>query len=84
MSDSPVGLDGSTLVVLRDASTGFRTRFEIVRCGRLSYDGETLRLKNDSGATVWTLPDELPTGICNVTPANRIPECDGYDLFLIE
>ena len=84
MPESPVRLDGNTLVVLRDKSTSFRTAFEIVRSGRLCYDGETLRLKNESGTTVWTLPDEIPPGICNVTPENRIPECAGYDFFLLE
>ena len=84
MPESPIMLDGCTLVVLRDRSTGFRTRFEIVRSGRLSYDGTTLRLKNESGTTVWTLPDEVPDGICTVTRENQIPECHGYQLFMFE
>jgi hypothetical protein len=74
----PVHLDGRTLVILRQSSRGFLP----IASGELSYDGETLLLIV-FGRTRAITSDKL-AAIKNVTESNKIRECQGFDLFLIE
>jgi hypothetical protein len=74
----PSEVDGSSLVVLRQTRLGF----EIVESGILCYDGETLRLETVPNG--WRIIDDAEcSNYRYVGPENRIPECQGFDLFVI-
>ena len=74
---NPVGVDGRTLVVIRQTPLGF----EAVESGWLSYDGSQLTLRLNSGERIITV-DEL-NEMKLVAPSSRIPACDGFDFFRI-
>jgi hypothetical protein len=57
--------------------------FDIVAEGRLAHDGDMLRLKGAVQASDRIITDDEVAGIKLVTPENRIPQCRGYELFLI-
>jgi hypothetical protein len=74
----PSEIDGCSLVVLRPTALGF----EIIESGILSYDGEALRLETLPNG--WRLIDDAESNEFRyVGPENRIPECQGFDLFVI-
>jgi hypothetical protein len=73
----PAHIDGDTLVVLLHC----RWRFQIIASGRLSYDGETLTLVGNGSKRVVT--DAEIGELQPVTENCRIPECVGFDFFLL-
>ena len=77
----PAHLDGRRLVVLRPRG-GLLDRYDVVAAGRLSHDGEALRLVESESSTVLISDADLGS-VKPVTAANRIPECRGFDFFLI-
>jgi hypothetical protein len=75
--NSPAHLDGCTIVVLRAQGWSFR----IVESGRLSFDGQVLTLVGDGGERSFS--DTEAEALILVTTENQIPECQGFDFFLI-
>jgi hypothetical protein len=73
----PAHIDGKMVVFLRREWRGFR----IIESGRLSHDGKTLTLIGRDIERPFTEAEMDLLMI--VSPENRIPECDGYDLFSI-
>ena len=73
----PTHLDGRTIVILSDQSIGYR----ILESGQLSYDGNTLSLMTDESERPFL--DHEAEALLLVNPENRIPQCQGFDLFLI-
>jgi hypothetical protein len=73
----PAHIDGRTVVVLRPVGRGYR----VVESGRLRFDGDTLLLygKEFQRPSSEAEMDSLKF----VAAGNRIPECQGFDLFLI-
>jgi len=73
----PAHIDGRTLVILKQAPRGFRP----ITSGVLSHDGRTLSLIGN-GAEIPITDEEL-AAIQPVSSNCRIPECRGFDFFLI-
>jgi hypothetical protein len=78
----PAHVDGRTLVILRRHSGPFGLKFSVKACGRLEFDGERLALVGPETQRVMT-DDELAS-LMIVRLDTAIPECRGFDLFLIE
>ncbi len=76
----PHTLDGRTLIVLRQRATGFET----VCSGRLSFDGEALSVADAHDRELMVLTDTQLLQIKHVVEGNRIPQCAGYDFFIVE
>lgn len=77
----PVEIDGCTLVILRRNPSRWGRPFSVVAGGLLSYDGDTLTMEND-GVRQPISDDEL-ADIMDVHADTMIPECRGFDRFLI-
>jgi hypothetical protein len=73
----PPHIDGRTVVVLSQGRWGFRA----LESGLLSYDVQTLSLGGGESRRVL-LDGELQS-LTPVAPGNRIPECRGFDFYLI-
>jgi hypothetical protein len=73
----PAHIDGRSLVVLRQGRWGFHA----LESGILSYDGQTLSL--GEGESRRALADGELQSLMPVAPGNRIPECQGFDFYLI-
>jgi len=73
----PAHIDGRTLIVLSQRRRGFRA----LENGILSYDGQALSL--DGGESRRVLSDDELQSLTPVAPSNRIPECRGFDFYLI-
>lgn len=73
----PAHIDGRTVVVLRSAGRGY----SIVESGRLEFDGEELSLLSEDSKRSFS--DREIDSLKLVVAGNRIPECQGFDLFLI-
>jgi hypothetical protein len=73
----PVHVDGRSLVILRRGCSVFR----VLESGILSYDGRMLSL--GGGDLRRVLSDGELQSIMPVAPGNRIPECRGFDFFLL-
>ena len=73
----PQEIDGRTLVIIRWTSSGYST----VDSGRLSYDGESIYLENETGE-YKVIEIDLDT-LRSVTAGNRISACNGFDFFLL-
>ncbi len=58
-------------------------RFERVRGGRLSFDGDVLCLVYSQDREVMVLTDYQIAAVKHVTGENRISQCSGYDFFLV-
>ncbi len=71
---------GRTLVVLRQRGAGF----EVVCGGILSFDGEALSLVDSRDRQLRVITNQQVNTIKHVGEANRIPQCCGYDFFVIE
>ena len=80
----PAHIDGLGLVILRQNDGLFGRRFEVVESGWLSYDGETLTFESDRGDQPREVNDSERAQILDVSSANRIAECNGYDLFILQ
>jgi hypothetical protein len=78
----PAHVDGRSLVILRRRSTWSGLKFSVVASGQLEHVGETLTLIGDNSTREIT-NDEL-AGFMIVKPDTQIPECRGFDLFLIQ
>jgi hypothetical protein len=78
----PAHIDGRTLVILRRHRALLRRVFRIVASGRLEYDGASLSLVNGPSERVIT--DSEREALMLVSSDTRIPQCRGFDLFLIE
>lgn len=74
----PMHVDGRTVVVLRRTWRGHA----IVESGRLEFDGDELSLV--VGGVERILPSAEIDSLKLVGADNRIPECQGFDLFLIQ
>jgi hypothetical protein len=74
----PSHLDGRTLAVL--SFDGWKYR--LVASGHMSYDGETMTLLTNSSDNRSVTVDEL-SAIRPVSPKCRIPQCQGFDFFLL-
>jgi hypothetical protein len=79
----PTQLDGCSIVILRPPS-GFRRHFEIVEKGVLSHDGETLTLASETGRAGRIVTEDELSRILTVGDGNMIPECEGFQLFILE
>lgn len=79
----PAHLDGHSLVILRERDALLRGGFEIAASGVLRFDGETLVLQLFDGG-IRIVPENECSQILTVTSTNRIPECDGFQLFILE
>lgn len=73
----PAHIDGRTVVVLHREGRGYA----IVESGRLQFDGEDLSLADGESTRLFT--DAEIDLLKIVVAENRIPECEGFDLFLI-
>ena len=73
----PARLDGRSVVVLRQGRWGFSA----MESGILSHDGQTLSL--GEGESQRVLSDDELQSLMPVAPGNRIPECRGFDFYLI-
>jgi hypothetical protein len=73
----PAHVDGRSVVILRQGLRGF----DALESGILSYDGRTLSL--GEGGSRRTLSDDELKSLMTVAPGNRIPECRGFDSYLI-
>jgi len=76
----PHTLDGQTLIVLRQRATDFET----VCSGRRSFDGEALSVADAHDRELMVLTDTQLVQIKHVVDGNRIPQCAGYDFFILE
>jgi hypothetical protein len=76
---NPVEVDGLTAVILRQCGE----RFERVCAGRLAFDGSELSLMDSDDRESTVISEEALAGMMHVTSDNRIPECSGFDLFII-
>jgi hypothetical protein len=73
----PAHIDGRSVVLLRQGRRGFH----VLESGMLSYDGQTLTLGEGESRRVFT-DDELQS-LWPVVEGSRIPECRGFDFFLL-
>jgi hypothetical protein len=73
----PAHIDGCSVVILRQGWRGLH----VLESGMLSYDGQTLTLGEDQSRRVFT-DDELQS-LMPVVEGSRIPECRGFDFFLL-
>jgi hypothetical protein len=73
----PAHVDGCSVVILLQGRRGFR----VLESGVLDYDGSTLWL--GEGKSRREFSDEERESLMPVAPGNRIPECRGFDFFLI-
>jgi hypothetical protein len=80
----PAHIDGRRLVFLRLKASFTATRFEVVAGGWLSYDGESLTLTDGDGRELLVVTDEHLARMQPVALANRIPECSGYNYFILD
>ena len=78
----PAHVDGRTLVIIRRRPSLFNSGFTEVMRGRLEHDGAKLTLVGNCGRRVIS-DAELAT-FMPVNEGNRIPECAGFDFFLIQ
>ncbi len=74
----PAHLDGRSVVVLCQGRRGFSA----LESDILSYDGQTLSLV-DGGESQRVLSDGELQSLMPVAPASRMPECRGFDFYLI-
>jgi hypothetical protein len=70
-------IDGRPVVILRHGRRGSH----VPESGLLSYDGQTLTPGEDESRRVFT-DDELRS-LMPVVEGSRIPECRGFDVFLL-
>lgn len=73
----PAQIDGRTVVVLRPEGHGH----VVVESGRLTFDGDEVSLV--AGDSRRSFSDTEIDSLKLVVAGNRIPECHGFDLFLI-
>jgi hypothetical protein len=73
----PAHIDGCTVVILRQVRWGFR----VLESGYLSFDGETLSLVRGEAQRPFSVAGQ--DSLITVAEGNRIPECRGFDLFLM-
>jgi hypothetical protein len=73
----PAHIDGCSVVILRQGRRGFH----VLESGMLSYDGQTLTLGEDDSRRVFT--DGELQSLMPVVEGSRIPECRGFDFFLL-
>jgi len=73
----PAHLDGCSVVILRKV----RRAFSVQEQGRLSHDGQKLMLVHGDARRLFT--DAEIGALLSVTTDSRIPECKGFDFFLI-
>jgi hypothetical protein len=73
----PAHIDGCTVVVLRQERWGFR----VLGSGRLTHDGESLTLVDSDVCRPFS--DAERDSLLPVGPGNRIPQCRGFDFFLL-
>ena len=68
------------MVVIRSRGSVFGG-YEVIESGRLCFDGRQLLLKSDEASRAVT--DHELGALQPVTPNNRIPECQSFDLFIL-
>ena len=73
----PAHIDGCSVVILRRHGLGYVSEQD----GILAYDGETLSLVLADAKRVFL--DEEINSLKPVVEGNSIPECKGFDFFLI-
>jgi hypothetical protein len=73
----PAHIDGRSVVILRQVRRGFH----VLESGILSYDGQTLTLGEDKSRR--TFSDDEVQSLMPVVEGSRIPECHGFDFFLL-
>jgi hypothetical protein len=78
----PAHIDGRTLIILRRGRSSFGSAFAQAMSGRLEHDGEKLTLVGDCHRRVIT--EAKLASLMPVNDGNRIPQCHGFDLFMIE
>jgi hypothetical protein len=74
----PAHIDGRTVVILVQEPLGFH----LVESGRLAHDGESLWLGEGESTRLFT--DEERAALMIVGTNNRIPECRGFDFFVLK
>ena len=74
----PAHLDGRTLVMIQHHVWGYQR----IESGRLNYDGSLMLLCEHDLVGRPITPDELAS-IRPVLPTSRIPQCRGYDFYLV-
>ena len=74
----PAHIDGRTVVVLRSDILGYT----IMESGLLKFDGESLSLA--CGEAKRHFSEQEVELLKPVAAGNRIPECRGFDFFLIQ
>jgi hypothetical protein len=80
----PTHIDGRTLVILQYESSMFSSQFRVLESGRLRHDGVTLELIPFAGGEPRVVRNDELAAIQVVSEINRIPECSGFDLFLLQ
>ncbi len=73
----PAHVDGCSVVVLRQGRHGFN----VVESGILSFDGDSLTLGEGEARRAFS--DGELASLMHVTPNSRIPECRGFDFFVL-
>jgi hypothetical protein len=78
----PVEADGCGLVILAESRSPLSIKYKVLESGVLSYDGKVLNLEFEGGGT-RVITEEEQRYMLNVTPSNKIPECAGFDFFIL-
>lgn len=79
----PVEADGCGLVILAENARFLGAPIiKVLETGTLSYDGEALTLESDNGGR-RIVTEEEQRDMLNVTEQNQIPQCVGYDFFIL-
>jgi hypothetical protein len=77
---NPAHVDGRTLVVIRPRKS-LLGGYEVIESGRLSHEGDALRLVGDRSSRVVT--DAELQALQPVVQKSHIAACRGFDFFLL-
>lgn len=78
----PAHIDGCNVVIIRQLS-GLLGGYEVLESGWLSFDGETITLESDCGASRRIFTGEEQQSLLNVSDSSHIRECAGYQFFVL-
>jgi hypothetical protein len=74
---------GRALVVLRELPNPFGYRYDVQESGILVREGDALSIEHPDGTT-RPLSNFEKARLLVVMPTNRIPECAGYQFFILQ
>lgn len=57
--------------------------FDAMESGVLSFDGDLLTFETEEGSSSRLVSEREQKKMLTVTPENAIPQCQGFQLFLI-